>query len=174
MQKVNTLRFVGVTLIAVAALLFQTTTYAAANSIEATVYRLYSSYSWIVVFATSSSKGLVPLSQASRRELSSVFVSDLAEAIFADAQCARESGEICAVDFDILFDSQDPSASNLTVEKVGHKEDTVVCFLDASNTRKCLTFVGVPTKGMVKIFDIVYPEQRSLRQLLGLSIKPGR
>ena len=133
------------------------------------VARLYGRSAWVAVFATQGPVDAVPLALASRRELNEIFAPDLAQAIWDDAQCAEKRGEICTIDYDILFDSQDPSASDLTVEADARDTNARACFNEASGARTCLSFVGECVKGMAKVADIVYPGQRSLRQLLGLA-----
>ena len=50
--------------------------------------------------------------------LEDFFVRDLAAAIKADSDCADTTGEICKIDFDILFDSQDSEASNVVILEI--------------------------------------------------------
>jgi len=128
---------------------------------------LYTRYAWVAMFSTTPPPNAVPLALANRAELQATFVPDLANAIWDDAQCAGKRGEICTLDFDILFDSQDPSASELTVHADAQGSEALVCFKVAGGTRKCLTFVGADIHGTAKVADIIYPGQRSLRQLLG-------
>lgn len=127
---------------------------------------LYMRYAWVAVFSTTLPANAVPLAQASRAELQAIFVPDLAKAIWDDAQCAEKRGEICTVDFDILFDSQDPSASGLTIQSETNGSAALACFEVASEARKCLKFVGADIQGAARVADIIYPNQRSLRQLL--------
>lgn len=132
---------------------------------------LYGRYAWVAVFSTKPPPDAVPLAQASRKELGSIFVPELAQAIWEDAQCAQKLHEICTVDFDLLFDSQDPSASDLTVQAGERGTTALACFKDAAGVRRCLTFVGAVVGGSTKVMDIVYPDQRSLRALLRVAKK---
>ncbi|MFZ4878879.1 hypothetical protein ACL9RI_27750, partial [Janthinobacterium sp. Mn2066] len=63
------------------------------------------------------------------------------------------------MDFDILFDSQDPNVSELTVQDAP-SPGVLACFKVADGTRKCLSFVGSNVHGAPRIADIVYPGQR--------------
>jgi len=129
---------------------------------------LYQRYAWVAVFSVNSPAGKVPLARATREELSGIFVSDLALAIWNDAQCAEKRGEICVLDFDVLFDSQDPSARDLAIEPSKQSAEARVCFKDVTDMQRCLTFIGAATDGIIKIADIRYTGGRSLRQMLRL------
>lgn len=129
---------------------------------------LYKKYAWVVLFSPSPLTDAAPLTHASRKELEEFFVPDLAKAIWNDTQCKVKRGDAGVLDFDILFDSQDPSASGLTVQTGGEESEAVVCFEVYSGDRKCLLYIGKPINGAFLIYDIRYPEQPSLRQLLGL------
>lgn len=125
---------------------------------------LYQRYSWVAVFSVDPPAGKVPLARASIKELSDVFAADLALAIWNDAQCAEKRGEICVLDFDVLFDSQDPIARDLVVELGKQPTEARVCFKDVADARRCLTFSGATINGAFKITDIQYAGGRSLRQ----------
>lgn len=149
---------------------------AAAPSVDTTrlsklVSDLYARYAWVAIFSITPAPNAVPLAKAKSAELQTIFVPDLAKAIWDDAQCAEKRGEICTLDFDILFDSQDPSASDLTVKSDAHGSEALACFKVAEGASKCLTFVGADIRGSTRVADIVYPGQRSLRQLLGLEAR---
>lgn len=133
------------------------------------VSQLYGRYAWIAIFATAPPSGAVPLAQASKKELVNVFAPDLAQEIWQDAQCAQKRREICILDFDILFGSQDPSASELAIQVGTRADETQACFRNASGSRECLTFLGARVNGASRVADIVYPGQRSLRHLMGLA-----
>jgi hypothetical protein len=153
------------------------------SSLEKLVAELYASYSWVAVLSVPAPMGAAPLAQASHKELHSIFVPDLAQAIWRDSQCALKRREICSLDFDILFDSQDPSATDLTVQSRVQGQEVVVCFSPVAGTRKCLSVIGELVDGAPRVADIRYPAHRSLRELLGLSprtwfrpneVTPGR
>lgn len=160
----------------VAAVLLQMPAIAAPNvdttRLSKLVSGMYARYAWVAVYSTASPPNAVPLALANRAELQATFVPDLAKAIWEDAQCAAKRGEICTLDFDILFDSQDPSASELTVQDDAQGAGVRACFKVADGARKCLSFVGASVHGAARVADIVYPGQRSLRHLLGLTAQP--
>jgi hypothetical protein len=168
-------RFGLLTLVWGTALLWQTPVTSAhsadAARLSKLVSELYARYAWVAMFSITPPPNAAPLSKAKSAELQATFVPDLAKAIWDDAQCAEKRGEICTLDFDILFDSQDPSASDLTVKSDAHGSEAVACFKVVEGASKCLTFVGADVRGATRVADIVYPGQRSLRQLLGLKAK---
>ncbi|MBC3875423.1 DUF3828 domain-containing protein [Undibacterium flavidum] len=131
----------------------------------------YKEYAWIVVFGVdSTSKSLISLNQESLVKLRRIFTDELALAIFNDAQCARKTKEVCALDFDILFDSQDPDARDLTIRSKT-KQLVEVCFIEQTTKRRCLEFVGVSGNGKKgeQIYDIKYDQTgRTLRKILKL------
>ena len=96
------------------------------------------------------------------------FVNDLAHAIKADSDCADESGEICLIDFDILFDSQDSEASNVIVSQ-SQEGKAIACFDNGPIKNHCVVYIGVSENKSNKIFDIEYPNGTSLRKLLHLN-----
>lgn len=141
------------------------------DAFEKLVSTVYQRYAWVAVFGIDP-VGAEPLANASQDELRSIFAPELANAIWSDARCSEERGEICRLDFDILFDSQDPSgASDLKVKFDVASNDVLVCFRFPSGENRCLTFVQECFEGRPKVADIVYPAQYSLRELLGLTRK---
>jgi len=160
----------GLALLAVTALIFSGTTGAsdARSEITALLSGLYQRYAWVAMFSVSPPAGKVPLARASKNELFEIFAPDLALAIWNDSQCAEKRGEICVLDFDVLFDSQDPSARDLVIEPGKQAAEAQVCFKDATDARRCLTFNGVTINGKIRIADIRYPGGQSLRQMLRL------
>lgn len=129
---------------------------------------LYERYAWVVVFALEPPGGKVPLAKASKKELFDVFVPDLALAIWNDTQCAKRHSEICVLDFDLLFDSQDPTARDLVISPGKLDAEAHACFVDAAETRRCLTFSRVTINGVIRIADIRYGGGQSLRHMLHL------
>ncbi len=148
-----------------------TTCFSSENRLATLVSRVYQSYAWVAVFSISPPRNALPLAQASREELRGIFSPELAQAIWADAQCAQKRGEICLLDFEILFDSQDPSAVELTVRPGSHAGEVIACFKDIEGTQKCLTFLGKAVGRSTRVTDIIYPGHQSLRQVLGLPSK---
>lgn len=139
------------------------------SSLQALVNDVYKRYSWVSVFsAEKQGDNSLPLKQEAFEKLVEFFSHDLAAALRVDAECSKKTGDICALDFDILFDSQDPGATDLVVAQV-QKERVQVCFNDQAKRWTCVSYVGVVESGLPRIHDIIYGDGRSLRQLLRLN-----
>lgn len=133
------------------------------------VSRKYENYAWITVYSNTPPPDAVPFAKADLIELKGFFTTELAHALWNDAQCSKKIQEICLLDFDILFDSQDPHATDLSVNRGEYGLSAKVCFKDLSETIHCLIFVGEDVSGVIKVKDILYPEGLSLRQILKLN-----
>lgn len=141
------------------------------SSFKKKVETTYKEYAWTVVFGIdNTSHSLTYLSQENLVKLKRIFTNELALALFNDAKCARTTQEICALDFDILFDSQDPDVRDLTIKSKSEKS-VEVCFIERAATHRCLEVVGASDndKRDVKIDDIKYDQAgRTLRTILKL------
>lgn len=129
----------------------------------------YSRYAWVAVFSVTPPMGSTPLAMAEREELERVFAPELAHALLADRRRAEMRGEVGAIDFDLLFDSQDPIATDLAFRPGAHALEARACFKDGTGEVRCLVFQGIELAGGVRVTDIVYPRGESLRRLLGLA-----
>ncbi len=138
-------------------------------SLEKLVASIYKEYAWTVLFGVETKlSSAIPLSQEPTAKLKTIFTDDLATAISMDERCAKKTRGICLLDFDILFASQDPAARDLSIKSI--KEHAVeVCFIDQSDSRRCVEFVGVREAKGVRIRDIKYKNfGSSLRAILKL------
>jgi hypothetical protein len=138
-------------------------------SLEKLVASIYKEYAWTVLFGVETRlDSAIPLSQEPQAKLKKIFTDDLAIAISTDERCAKKTRGICLLDFDILFASQDPAARDLSIKSI--KEHTVeVCFIEQSDSRRCVEFVGVKEAKGVRIRDIKYKNiGSSLRAILKL------
>lgn len=142
-----------------------------ASSLQSLVAASYKEYAWTVVFGVdNTSRSFTSLSQESLVKLKRIFTDELALAVFNDAQCTRKTKEICALDFDILFDSQDPDVRDLTIQSKT-AQSVEVCFIEQNASRRCLELVGASANGKsgVRIYDIKYDKAgRTLRTTLKL------
>ncbi len=98
--------------------------------------------------------------------LSKYFSAELSKAISDDNKCVAKNGEFCKLDYDILFDSQDPVITDLNILGCG-SECVKVCFKEIEK-KKCITVNGQSNAGATRITDFVYEDGRSLRKSLGL------
>ena len=138
------------------------------GSLKAVIDDAYRRYAWESVFSVDSQNfSRLPLTLEKLSILQEFFAPDLAAALKADAQCAKKSREICSLDFDILYDSQDPSATDLVIKSM-QSDRVEVCFSDQTKHRTCLEYIGDGRRKKPRIADIIYRDGRSLRMLLGL------
>lgn len=130
----------------------------------------YKEYAWMTIFAPIQDEStLRPLSQERLSKLKQIFADDLAVAIFNDARRASKTGEVGVLDFDILFDSQDPDARNLLI-RTKTPQIVEVCFVDQTERQRCLEFLGTGDKNDTRIRDIRYDQTgRSIRAILKLN-----
>ena len=131
------------------------------NSGDAVVRLLYKNYAWQVLFATPEFK---PLTDQPDEELAKYFSPAMVHLLHDDRACRERTHEVCGLDFDPLFDSQDPSSIyDLDTERRG--DEVSVTFRQESR-KVALVFKLKMESGGWRIDDIVYPEGTKLRSLL--------
>jgi hypothetical protein len=155
-------------LFAVAAVIFLAAPAVAAPSGTATelVARLYKDFGW-QAFATNEVFG-EGLEHQGKEALMRYFSPELAELLVKDRACQRKEQGICRLDFDILFDSQDPVVTDLDV-KMGSAGKVRVSFKNLVNGQTTnIQFVVAHSGGKPKIVDVLYGAKadRSLKRLL--------
>lgn len=132
---------------------------AEASAPEAVVARLYQ------VHDTEQN----PFSHATERAaLERFFAKELAGLIHADAVAAK--GEVGALEFDPVYDSQDPQITALKVGEPtlkGDEQATVeVTYKDSGKNRKLLYTLQRDAAQMWKISDVRYNDGRTLAKIL--------
>jgi hypothetical protein len=129
------------------------------------VEQLYRDYAWVILF---DSPGMVKLTDQPQQELSKYFTSSLANLINKDHECTRKTGDVCNLDFDPIYDSQDPDgAHQLRIEPEG--VDMVhVTFLRRWSSPDVaeLQFKMIRMSAGWRIDDIYYKGHESLRAIL--------
>lgn len=126
---------------------------------------VYRRYAWVAVFSPKPASQWKLLQDESLATLQEIFTSELADAIYQDGVCVERTQEIFSLDFNILFDSQDPQATDLVIE-AEQSGQVKVCFRAQEYQLVCVSYIGETVKGKAKISDIFYSGGRSLRQLL--------
>lgn len=153
---------------AIAAVIFFAAPAVAAPAGAATevVARLYKDFGW-QAFATNEVFG-EGLEHQGKEALMRYFSPELAELLVKDRACQRREQGICRLDFDILFDSQDPVVTDLDV-KPGSAGKVRVSFKNPVNGQTTnIEFVVARSAGKLKIVDVLYGAEadRSLKRLL--------
>ena len=96
------------------------------------------------------------------------FTEEMASLITKDRKCVKETHEICRLDFDPIFASQDPEAVDLTISPADQPNTVRVQFRYPGNGELIsLAYQVQKTGGSWRIRDIVYADGGSLRKLLG-------
>lgn len=131
------------------------------------VASLYKAFAWMTL---SSSEHLFgkPLVQQEATVLRRYFDAALTASIIEDRRCIEKSAEICNLDFDPIFATQDPGATDFSIHP---KSDGVVAVeftYPSSRERIRLEYRMVQTEGTWRIADIWYPglSDSSLKQIL--------
>jgi hypothetical protein len=133
---------------------------------EAVVVRLYRDYAWQAILAPRKEDR--PFHAQAGAVLERYLTQDLAALLVADRECVRRTKEICRLDFDPLFGSQDPAAMDLVVGEADRDGIVLVRFKYPGNGQIIeIRHVVVKTARGWRIRDIIGKEGNSLRKLLG-------
>jgi len=119
-------------------------------------------------------KIMVPLDKQSYEVLTKYFDEALSSLFVKNQQCMRKTGEVCSLDFDPIFASQDSAATDLTIKQT-NGNTVQVQFIYPSNGQKInLEYKTVKTANGWRISDIVYEgsPKFSLKQLLSGKQRP--
>lgn len=130
------------------------------------IIRLYKVFGWNA--SHEQREGNLALFEQGKQELRKYFTTDLTDAILAEATCVKKGGEICNVDFDILYDGSDPEVKHFTVSKMNNSGSVCVRYLyPSSDESVSIIFKLQKTPAGLRISDILYSNsKRSLARLL--------
>ena len=137
---------------------------------ESIVYRVYKDFAWEAVFAQNGQENPVlgdPLVDQPVSILRKYFDPDLAKLLVKDAQCAS-SGQVCKLDFDPIFASQDNMVFDLRIHLIRSRVvETEYSLRPGGKIVRMLFKLKFTETGWI-INDIIYPEfaNRSLRNIL--------
>jgi hypothetical protein len=100
--------------------------------------------------------------------LSLYFTHDIVALLLKDRACVHRTKEICNLDFDPIFDTQDPGAYSLQISPADQSGTVKVQFIyPGGNQEKIqLTYQVVKTNNGWRIQNIKYRNGSSLRQIL--------
>lgn len=106
------------------------------------------------------------VTEQSRAVLGKYFDASLVALLLKERRCVTKTQEICNLDFDLLYASQDPDAADLSI-KAAATNKVVVSFRYPSNgERITIQYLFAPTRNGPRITDVIYPDNTSLRKLL--------
>jgi len=123
---------------------------------------LYKNYAWEALFAQSE---FTPLVNQTDEELARYFSPSMVHLLHTDRVCREQTHEICSLDFDPLFASQDPSGV-YDLEAVRQGGHVSVTFRQDADKKVLVDFKVIATKDGWKIDDIRYPDGSQLSLLL--------
>src|SRR5450830_644774 len=147
---------------------------ASAQDVRAPVAALYKAFAWQALSDDNKLFGETLVDQPAAT-LSQYFDPTLTRLLADDAACQRRTQEICHLDFDILFDSQDPQVTDLTIA-IATPNTVEVRFKDpVSDAETLITFTVAKQAQGWRISDVSYRKQsnKTLRKLLGQPLKKG-
>ena len=129
------------------------------------VTQLYQKYSW-EADPQSTATDSIPLLNQPESELARYFDADLVALLIADRECARRSGEVCLLDWDPIWDSQDPAAKDLIIRSLRTNALLVRFRHPYTGEERALEYHLVNTPAGWRISDIRYKNGVSLREAL--------
>jgi hypothetical protein len=132
----------------------------------ALVAQLYREFAWEVVVEEPMWRGHAFIEQP-RVALARYLDSSLTTLLLADRECERRTQGICNLDFDPIWDSQDPGATGLKV--TGTRDPTVVSVRFRqfpTGNEVALSFHVVHTQAGWRVHDVRYPNGSSLLGIL--------
>lgn len=132
------------------------------------VYLLYKDYAWEALFEDSGKVAGKPLLSQPRRVLARYFDDTLVRLLLKEQAClAQHTGEVCNLDFNPIFASQDPGAAGLKIESSTPAQVEVQFIHPSDRSTVRLVYRMVHTRSGWRIDDIRYPGTKtSLKSLL--------
>ena len=129
------------------------------------IERFYARYSWEA--SDSQAKGRTMFIDEPRAELLKYLEPKLAEALFKDRQCAKQTREICSLNFSPMWASQDPGAMELLVQRDNSISRVKVSFIyPGSGKRIVIDYDLTQTTQGPRIKDVYYSDGSVLSKIL--------
>jgi hypothetical protein len=125
------------------------------------VARLYKDFAWQALVSIDSVKEAndvfgKDLAHQPSSVLGQYFDQTLSSLIARDADCAAKTREICKLDFDPIFASQDPSAADLVIKSLKPDKVRVEYSYPSSQEKIRLDYKVAEIAGKWRITDITY------------------
>ncbi|MES2673322.1 MAG: hypothetical protein V4660_03740 [Pseudomonadota bacterium] len=136
------------------------------SSSELTVWKLYHDFSWQALMHAGPD---YPIHHQPVNILRKYFTEELADLIKNDYECAEKEKEICNLNFDIIFNSQDASILSISIDKQQSKNNIVVVKFnefEEESMRYSISYEVQNTKEGFKISNIIYSKSKDLKKLL--------
>ena len=144
---------------------------ATADNEAVVVAKLYKDFAWQAVASQADLFG-DDLSHQNKATLEKYFAPALADLLVKDAACQVKFQGVCNLDFDLLFDSQDPRVTDLDVKTTSPGRVSVVYKDPVDDKTTRIDFDVARVSGIWKITDVVYrrPDKVSLKHVLSQKI----
>lgn len=133
---------------------------------EMVIYNLYKNYSWQAIFLKSKFKNIA---EQPYNELNKYFDDELSRLIALDNKCLQKNlGQVCKLNFDIIFASQDPKACDLRINYSKNGNIQVLYSYPSTSEKIILEYKIEHKKNGWKIVDILYKNNinKSLKDIL--------
>ncbi|MEW6762265.1 MAG: DUF3828 domain-containing protein [Pseudomonadota bacterium] len=139
----------------------------------ALIVKLYKDFAWQALGTTQDVFGK-SLQLQDNAVLRQYFDPTLAALIVQDRECVSRRAEVCNMDFDPLFGSQDATVSDFTIQRESAGRIAVAFTSPSSGEKAKLLFHMKQSGAAWRINDVVYQDLRgaSLRKLLATKL-PG-
>jgi hypothetical protein len=155
MSSIVSRRYVQIVLLATAAIWTSPAVAATAQDAVSLVARLYKDFAWQAIVSQPGLFG-EDLSHQPKPVLERYFDAPLASLLANDAACQARVQGICNLDFDLLFDSQDPSVIDLEIKALAAGAVSVEFKNPISNQKTKISFRVATVSGNWKITDVFY------------------
>lgn len=135
------------------------------------VAKLYKDFAWQAMASQAELFG-EDLAHQQKATLEKYFAPALARLLLEDAACQVKYQGICNLDFDLLFNSQDPRVTDLEITMASPGKVSVVFKDPVDQQQTRIDFQIAQVSGAWKITDIIYrqPQALSLRTVLSRKI----
>jgi len=141
----------------------------------AVVGNLYRAFAWQALASPDDVFGKSLVEQDSS-VLHRYFDRELALLLINDQRCIERTGELCNLDFDPIFASQDPAAADLLIRSITNNMVAVEFTYPSNGEKVRLEYRLTRSENGWRISDIRYPgkSQATLKQLLARKLPTDR
>lgn len=138
------------------------------------VANLYKAFAWQALVSSDDVFGR-PLAEQEGSVLRRYFDRELTSLLVDDHRCAVTNGELCNLDFDPIFASQDPAAAALSIRSISNSLVAVEFTSPSSGEKVRLEYRLAKNEHGWRIGDIRYPgmSKATLKQLLARKLPPA-
>ena len=132
----------------------------------AIVLQLYRDFAWEAVMSLPEQKRLIGLMGQPRAILERYFDTRLTNLILRDRECVKRTKEICNLNFDPIWASQYPGASDMTITSGEGNTVNVEFRYPGDGHQISLIYQTTKVSGHWRISDIHYTDRSSLVSIL--------